>query len=73
VMCAAALRWRCHRSLLADALFARGVVVGHIESRTRVRAHVPTAFARIRGLRVTYPPSALPASERALPAAAQPG
>jgi uncharacterized protein (DUF488 family) len=73
VMCAEALRWRCHRSLLADALFARGVVVGHIESRTRVRAHVPTAFARIRGLRVTYPPSALPASERALPAAAQPG
>ncbi|MBF5045045.1 DUF488 domain-containing protein [Simulacricoccus sp. 17bor-14] len=59
VMCAEALRWRCHRSLLADALWARGVVVGHIESLTRVREHVPTAFARIRGLRVTYPATAI--------------
>lgn len=65
VMCAEALRWRCHRSLLADALFARGVVVEHIESRTRVREHVPTAFARIRGLRVTYPPEAAPAQTSA--------
>ncbi len=70
VMCAEALRWRCHRSLVADALFARGVVVGHLESRTRVREHVPTAFARIRGLRVTYPPSAA-ADARAAPAPAR--
>lgn len=70
VMCAEALRWRCHRSLLADALFARGVVVGHLESRTRVRPHAPTPFARIRLLRVTYPP-APPASRRPHRAAAR--
>ena len=57
VMCAEALRWRCHRSLLADALYARGVVVAHITSRTRAEPHRPTPFARIRGLRVTYPPA----------------
>lgn len=56
VMCAEALRWRCHRSLVADALWARGVIVEHIESRTRTRPHSPTPFARIRGLEVTYPP-----------------
>ena len=56
IMCAEALRWRCHRSLVSDALFARGVVVEHIESRTRTRPHQPPAFARIRGLKVTYPP-----------------
>jgi uncharacterized protein (DUF488 family) len=69
VMCAEALRWRCHRSLLADALFARGVVVEHIESRTRATPHTPTPFARIRGLRVTYPPELAEAvdAERARP------
>lgn len=56
IMCAEALRWRCHRSLVADALFARGVVVGHITSRVRAEPHRPTPFARIRGFRVTYPP-----------------
>ncbi len=56
IMCAEALRWRCHRSLVSDALFARGVVVEHIESRTRTRPHQPPPFARIRGLKVTYPP-----------------
>jgi len=56
IMCAEALRWRCHRSLIADALFARGVVVQHINSRTRAGPHVPTPFARYRGLKVTYPP-----------------
>ncbi len=65
IMCAEALRWRCHRSLVADALFARGVVVEHLESETRARPHVPTAFARIRGLRVTYPPEPVAAGERA--------
>ena len=58
IMCAEALRWRCHRSLVADALFARGVIVGHVESEKRLRPHQPPAFARIRGLKVTYPPEA---------------
>jgi uncharacterized protein (DUF488 family) len=56
MMCAEARRWRCHRSLVADALFARGVVVQHIVSCTKTEPHAPTPFARIRGLTVTYPP-----------------
>jgi uncharacterized protein (DUF488 family) len=55
IMCAEAYRWRCHRTLIADALFARGVVVDHIESADKVEPHEPTSFARIRGTRVTYP------------------
>jgi uncharacterized protein (DUF488 family) len=58
LLCAEALRWRCHRSLIADALFARGVIVQHIESRTRTRPHVPTPFAHFRGMQITYPVSA---------------
>jgi uncharacterized protein (DUF488 family) len=57
VMCSEALRWRCHRSLLADALFARGVVVQHLVSAARAQPHVPTPFARFRGLSITYPPA----------------
>ncbi len=55
VMCAEAVPWRCHRSLLADALLARGVVVEHIVGRGRTRPHRLTPFARIEGRRVTYP------------------
>jgi uncharacterized protein (DUF488 family) len=55
VMCAEALRWRCHRSLLADALFARGCVVQHIESMTKSVAHQVTPFAQVLRGRVTYP------------------
>lgn len=55
IMCAEGMRWRCHRSLVADALFARGCVVLHIESMWRERAHSPPAHARVRAGRVTYP------------------
>jgi uncharacterized protein (DUF488 family) len=57
VMCAEAVPWRCHRSLLADALLARGVVVEHITGRGRTRPHRLTPFARITGRKVTYPPA----------------
>jgi uncharacterized protein (DUF488 family) len=57
VMCAEAVPWRCHRSLLADALHARGVVVEHIVGRGRTRPHRVTPFARIEGRRVSYPPA----------------
>jgi uncharacterized protein (DUF488 family) len=57
VMCAESVPWRCHRSLLADALFARGVVVEHIVGRDRTRPHRVTPFAVIEGRRVTYPPA----------------
>jgi uncharacterized protein (DUF488 family) len=55
VMCAEAVPWRCHRSLLSDALTVRGVSVEHIMSRTRRQIHTLTAFARIDGTRLTYP------------------
>lgn len=57
VMCAEAVPWRCHRSLLADALAARGVPVRHIVGRGRTAPHRVTPFARIEGRRVTYPPA----------------
>jgi len=55
IMCAEAVPWRCHRSLIADALTARGVPVRHIMSPTRADPHKLTAFARVEGLEVTYP------------------
>jgi uncharacterized protein (DUF488 family) len=55
LLCAEAVPWRCHRSLIADALLARGVVVHHIVGRGRTRPHRLTPFARIEGRQVTYP------------------
>lgn len=55
VMCAEAVPWRCHRSLLADALRARGIPVEHILSESRRDVHTITPFARIENQRVTYP------------------
>lgn len=57
VMCAEAVPWRCHRSLLADALVARGIAVEHIMSARRRDAHKLTPFARVENERVTYPQS----------------
>lgn len=56
IMCAEAVPWRCHRSMIADALTARGIEVRHIMSATRADPHKLTSFARIDGARVTYPP-----------------
>jgi uncharacterized protein (DUF488 family) len=56
IMCAEAVPWRCHRSLVADALHARGVIVRHIWSRERTTPHELTSFARIERLAITYPP-----------------
>jgi uncharacterized protein (DUF488 family) len=58
LMCAEAVPWRCHRSLLADALLARGVVVQHITGRGQTHPHRLTPFARLDGRKVTYPPPA---------------
>jgi 3-methyladenine DNA glycosylase/8-oxoguanine DNA glycosylase len=55
LMCAEAVPWRCHRSLVADALTARGAKVEHIMSATRSDQHRLTPFARVEGTRVTYP------------------
>jgi uncharacterized protein (DUF488 family) len=55
LMCAEAVPWRCHRSLIADALLARGIPTAEITSGVRVTPHVMPAWAKIRGARVTYP------------------
>lgn len=55
IMCAEALPWRCHRSLIADALLARGYAVEDIESPKRRRTHELTPWARVQGIRVSYP------------------
>jgi len=54
IMCAEALPWRCHRSLIADALTVRGFDVEHITSG-RPHPHRLTSMARVEGLNITYP------------------
>lgn len=54
--CAEALPWRCHRSLIADALLVRGIAVDHIMSRDSSQPHQLTPMARVEGTRLTYPP-----------------
>jgi uncharacterized protein (DUF488 family) len=55
IMCAEAVPWRCHRSLIADALAARGVPVRDIVGRTPAEPHRLTGGARVDGGRVRYP------------------
>ncbi len=55
MMCAEAVPWRCHRSLIGDALLVRGWEVLDIFSCTKVTPHKLTPFARVRGERITYP------------------
>jgi uncharacterized protein (DUF488 family) len=56
IMCAEAVPWRCHRSLVADALNVRGVPVIEILSESDYRAHELTSFAQVDGTSITYPP-----------------
>ncbi|EPX61801.1 hypothetical protein D187_010420 [Cystobacter fuscus DSM 2262] len=67
LMCAEAVRWRCHRSLVADALFARGVEVRHITSRTRAEPHKLTPFARLHGRQVLYPEDSTSSADLSAP------
>lgn len=60
IMCAEAVPWRCHRSLVADALLARGIEADEIVSETKATPHKLTPCARVEGTRVTYPPEGLP-------------
>jgi|SRR5579872_6431420 len=55
IMCAEAVPWRCHRSLVGDALTARGITVEDILTATRRQPHQLTPFARVEGTRVWYP------------------
>ncbi len=60
LMCAEAVPWRCHRSLIADALMVRGIQVEHILSPTRRQAHLLTPWAKVVGTVLTYPLAAPP-------------
>jgi uncharacterized protein (DUF488 family) len=56
LMCAEAVPWRCHRSLIADALVVRGVDVDDVLSESRASKHVLRSWAHVDGTRITYPP-----------------
>ena len=60
VMCAEAVPWRCHRSLIADALLVRGVPSEDIQARGKTIPHKMTPFAKIDGTTITYPPEQRP-------------
>ena len=55
LMCAEAVPWRCHRSLIADALLVRGIDAREITSAIRTRPHALTPWARVSGTQITYP------------------
>ncbi|MBV9303597.1 MAG: DUF488 domain-containing protein [Acidobacteriaceae bacterium] len=55
LMCAEAVPWRCHRSLVGDALLVRGVDVEDIMSEKSSRSHQLTPWARVERYQVTYP------------------
>lgn len=55
IMCAEAVPWRCHRSLIADALTLARWRVHHIQSRHAARPHKRTAFLRVRAGKLRYP------------------
>ena len=55
IMCAEAVPWRCHRSLIADALLARGIEVREIASATKTSPLTLHAWAQVDGTQVSYP------------------
>jgi uncharacterized protein (DUF488 family) len=55
IMCAEAVPWRCHRSLIGDALTVRGIRTEDIMSLTQRRLHALTPFALVQGTNITYP------------------
>lgn len=65
LMCAESVPWRCHRSLIADALVVRGIRVEDIFTEGRTQPHVLKSFAHIEGTRITYPAQASEQSGRA--------
>jgi uncharacterized protein (DUF488 family) len=53
--CTEAVFWRCHRQLVSDALLVRGLKIGHIFNATKVEPHKLTDFAKVDGVKITYP------------------
>lgn len=60
IMCAEAVPWRCHRSLIADALLVRGLKVELILSPSSSQPHQLTEFAKVEGTNITYPSESNP-------------
>lgn len=58
LMCAEAVPWRCHRSLIADALLVRGIKVEHIMGEGNRRLHELTPWAKVTNDHIIYPPEA---------------
>jgi uncharacterized protein (DUF488 family) len=67
IMCAEAVPWRCHRSLIADALLVRGIRAEDVMSPTRRTVHTLTSFAKVRGTTITYPTEFLENSQKEPP------
>ena len=65
LMCAEAVPWRCHRSLIADALLVRGVPSEDIQAVDKTIPHKLTPFAVVEGEQITYPGEQLPLDETA--------
>jgi uncharacterized protein (DUF488 family) len=59
LMCAEAVPWRCHRSLIADALVVRGISAAEIINQARLEVHTLTSCARVDRTMITYPPQAV--------------
>jgi uncharacterized protein (DUF488 family) len=55
IMCAEAVPWRCHRSLVADALLVRGIDVREIANPSQARPHKLHSWAKVNGTELTYP------------------
>jgi hypothetical protein len=60
IMCAEAVPWRCHRSLIADALLVRRIDAEEISSPTRTQPHKLTPWARVAGENIAYPAAETP-------------
>jgi uncharacterized protein (DUF488 family) len=66
IMCAEAVPWRCHRSLIADALIVRGIAVEHIMSPSKLQPHQVHSWAHVEGTEITYPSTAGTDSQKRL-------
>jgi len=55
LMCAEAVPWRCHRSMIGDALLVRNIKVVDIFDKNKTQDETLTDFAKVNGLHITYP------------------
>lgn len=72
IMCAELLWWRCHRSMIADALMVRGINVIHIQDATHQQKHPYTQPARLYHGHLSYQAKGIPLNKRASEQRTQP-